>query len=95
MKEIEKAFNDNDVECSKERLIEIYSFMDHDSNGEISYSEWFCALAFIKQLTIKNLSKVFQFLDLQSEGLIDLMQLEHAYRPHLFRLKLGLNTDLL
>ena len=43
----------------------IFSLLDCDQNGSISYSEWLCALVFCETLTTKNLYKLFKFLDVK------------------------------
>lgn len=62
--------------------------MDYDKNSFISYSEWLSALVHSSQLSAKNTYNLFKFLDLKKKGSIKLEDLEKAYKPHIFRLKL-------
>lgn len=73
---------------------ELYGAVDHDDGDSISFSEWLCALAYATQLTAKNLSNIFQFLDLKKQGKIKASDLELAYRPHMFRLRRRRGTEL-
>ena len=67
--------------------------MDVDGNGAISYSEWLCALVFCDHMTAKNISNLYKFLDVKKSGAMSLRDLERAYRPHIFRLKLELGKE--
>ena len=74
----------SEAECSR-----IFDKLDCDGNGTVSYSEWLCALVYCDPHIFKaNLPNLFKFLDVKKQGKMTIKDLEHAYKPHIFRLKL-------
>lgn len=57
-----KQVNDN---FSDEQIQKVFENVDSDGSKTLSYSEWLCALVFCDQLTLKNITKLFKFLDIK------------------------------
>ena len=66
----------------------IFMAFDIDQNDTISYSEWMSALVYQTQMNQRNLQSLFQFLDIKKKGAMSVRDLERAYRPHIFRLRI-------
>lgn len=75
-------------------ILKVFEKLDCDGNGTISYSEWVCALVFCdRHIYQKNLPNLFKFLDVKKQGRLKIKDLERAYKPHIFRLKLDLGRE--
>lgn len=77
----------------QEQIDRVFQKLDCDGNMSISYSEWLCALVFCDHMTTKNISNLFRFLDVNKKGVMSVQDLERAYTPHIFRLKLEFGKE--
>ena len=84
---------EGDQELTENDYKDIYSSVDADQSGTVTWSEWQASLSYQTQLTQKNLRNVFNFLDLKQQGVIKVQTLEKAYKPHMFRLVLEQGTE--
>ena len=82
-----KAFTSIDTSVTESDADRIYRQIVQ-TEDKISYSLWLSALVHCSQLSLKNLTSLFKFLDVEKKGRITVVELEKAYRPHIFRLKL-------
>lgn len=92
-RDLAHALHQVDSSIADDQILKVFEKLDCDGNGSISYSEWLCALVFSDHMTQKNISNLYKFLDVKKKGAITMKDLERAYRPHLFRLKLAYGKE--
>jgi hypothetical protein len=71
---------------AREELDGVFSVLANQEM-RITWSSWQCALSRINILTEKNLTSLYNFINIKGKPTISLSALNQAYRPHIFRLK--------